>query len=82
MNVRILLAAVAFAPAAALAQVSHSRAYITGPVVVPNEPAYVVPAQPAYPSACADLQVYATEHASRQNPRSLTRLNAARAPSA
>ena len=56
MNVRILVAAIAVAaPAAAFAQVSHSRAYITGPVVVPNEPAYVVPARP-YPAECSDLQ--------------------------
>lgn len=54
MNARILLAAVVVAaPAAAFAQVSHSRAYITGPVVVPNEPAYVEPAPRA---ACGDLQ--------------------------
>jgi len=56
MNVRILLAAIAVAaPTAAFAQVSHSRAYITGPVVVPNEPDYVVPAQP-YPSECTDIR--------------------------
>ncbi|HXS51595.1 MAG TPA: hypothetical protein VN782_03610 [Usitatibacter sp.] len=56
MTSRTLVAVIALvAPAAAFAQVSHSRAYITGPVVVPNEPAYVVPAQP-YPSACTDLQ--------------------------
>lgn len=41
------------APAAAFAQVSHSRAYITGPLVAPSEPAYVEP----YPSAaCSDLE--------------------------
>src|SRR6185437_11231604 len=56
MTSRTLVTVIALvAPAAAFAQVSHSRAYITGPVVVPNEPAYVVPAQP-YPSACTDLQ--------------------------
>lgn len=52
MKSRTLLAAVALAlPAAAHAQVSHSRATITGPVVVPAEPAYV---ESAYP--CGDLQ--------------------------
>ena len=56
MKSRTLLAAVALAmPAAAFAQTSYSRAYVTGPVVVPNEPAYVVPAQP-YPTACSELQ--------------------------
>ena len=56
MTSRTLLAAVALAmPAAAFAQTSYSRAYVTGPVVVPNEPAYVVPAEPT-PSVCSDLQ--------------------------
>ena len=56
MNIRTLIAVLALAaPAAGLAQVSHSRAYITGPVVVPNEPDYVVPAEP-HASRCADLQ--------------------------
>jgi Skp family chaperone for outer membrane proteins len=41
------------APAAALAQTSYSRAAVTGPAVVPAEPAY-----PAYsaPYSCADLE--------------------------
>jgi multidrug resistance efflux pump len=41
------------APAAALAQTSYSRAAVTGPAVVPAEPAY-----PAYsaPYSCAELE--------------------------
>ena len=54
MKPRTLVAMVVLAaPAAAFAQVSHSRAYITGPLVAPSEPAYVEP----YPaSACSDLE--------------------------
>ncbi|HUJ01663.1 MAG TPA: hypothetical protein VLY46_15595 [Usitatibacter sp.] len=56
MNLRILLAAIALAaPAAAFAQVSHSRAYIAGPLAAPDEPAIAAPARP-YPAQCADLQ--------------------------
>jgi len=54
MNVRTLLAAtVAIVPAAAFAQVSHSRAYVTGPLVAPAAPVYV---EPYTSSACSDLQ--------------------------
>jgi hypothetical protein len=53
MNFRILFAAAAVVPAAAFAQVSHSRAYITGPLVAPAAPVYV---EPYSSSACTDLQ--------------------------
>ncbi len=52
MKNSILFAVLAMAlPVAAHAQVSYSHATITGPVVVPAEPAYVVPSYP-----CGDLQ--------------------------
>lgn len=54
MKTPVLVAAlVAALPIAVQAQVSHSRAAITGPVVIPAEPAYIAPA-PSYP--CSDLQ--------------------------
>jgi hypothetical protein len=55
MKSPLLVAATLFAlPAAAFAQVSHSRAYVTGPLVAPAAPAYV---EPYYsPNACTDLQ--------------------------